>query len=166
MRQEWLNIWMDLSEAARGPSTSSVVPIFHKRGIRGGGLASMATTKVTRVSPTTLPNRERIIMVAFNVPIIKVFIHLRIQTWKNMVGTTTWRNRISGCPVSVTSTSSQPGPLESVALNSPCCFPWMPGSKVKGNPWHMSVPKKYFSHWEWICWSMTYLEEIHIDWIW
>ena len=37
MRQEWLNIWMDLAEAARGRSTSSVVPIFHKRGSRGGG---------------------------------------------------------------------------------------------------------------------------------
>ena len=29
-----------------------------------------------------------------------------------------------------------------MALNSPCSFPWIPGSKVKGNPWHMSVPKK------------------------
>ena len=83
MRQEWLNIWMDLAEYARGHSTSSVVPIFHHRGNRGGGgyfLSSMATTKVTIVSPTTLPNRERIIIVAFNVPSIKVVIHLRIQT--------------------------------------------------------------------------------------
>ena len=82
MRQEWLNIWMDLAEAARGHSTSSILPIFHKRGNRGGGLflASMATNKVTIVSPTTLTNRERIIIVAFNVPSIKVVIHLRIQT--------------------------------------------------------------------------------------
>ena len=38
MRQEWLNIWMDLAEAARGHSTSSIIPIFHKRGNRGGGV--------------------------------------------------------------------------------------------------------------------------------
>ena len=62
-------------------------------------------------------------MVAFNVPIIKVVIHLRIQTWKTMVGTTTGRNRISGCSVSDTSTASQPGLLESVDLNRPCYFP-------------------------------------------
>ena len=83
MRQEWLNIWMDLAEAVRCHSTSSIIPIFHKRGNRGGGgyfLASMATNKVTIFSPTTLPNRERIIIVAFNVPSIKVVIRLRIQT--------------------------------------------------------------------------------------
>ena len=28
---------MNLAEAARGHSTSYVVPIFHKRGSRGGG---------------------------------------------------------------------------------------------------------------------------------
>ena len=37
MRQEWLNIWMDISEAVRGHITSYVVPIFHKRGIGVGG---------------------------------------------------------------------------------------------------------------------------------
>ena len=83
MKQEWINIWMDLDEYARDHSTISVVPIFHQRGNKGRGglfLSSMATTKVTRFSPTTLPNRESIIMVAFNVPSIKVVIHLRIQT--------------------------------------------------------------------------------------
>ena len=83
MRQEWINIWMDLAEYARDHSTSSVVSIFHQRGNRGrGGLfvSRMATTKVTRFSPTTLSNRESIIMVAFNVPSIKVVICLRIQT--------------------------------------------------------------------------------------
>ena len=32
MRQEWLNIWMDLAEYARDHSTSSVLPIFHNMG--------------------------------------------------------------------------------------------------------------------------------------
>ena len=36
MRQEWLNIWMDLAEYARDHGTSSVFPIFHKMGSRVG----------------------------------------------------------------------------------------------------------------------------------
>ena len=36
MRQEWLNIFMDLAEAARAHRTSSGVPIFQKRGSGGG----------------------------------------------------------------------------------------------------------------------------------
>ena len=35
-----------------------------------------------------------------------------------------------------------------MALNRPCSFPWIPGPKVKGDPWHMSVPKIVFQYLE------------------
>ena len=80
MRQEWLNIWMDLSEATRGRNTSYVVPVFHKRGIRGGGiLIKYGNNQSNKSQSNHTEKRESIIMVAFNVPSIKVVIHLRIK---------------------------------------------------------------------------------------
>ena len=65
MRQEWLNIWMDLAEYARGHSTISVVSIFHQRGNRGGGegvfLSIMATTKETRFRNGGIPDTTGLI---------------------------------------------------------------------------------------------------------